>query len=111
RAKPHGRWGADAQDHVAVGYQHLIVDRVTEIARPLDRPPDEVCPDGCAPIGTDHVDLVRTDRDDQRRPALDTLRRETKSQRAPTGDARLLGDGVHEIGPADELGDEARPRT
>ena len=89
----------------------MVVDRVPEIARALDHARERVRARGRAAPGEHQLDLVRPDRDDQRRPRGRAGRREPQPQCPSRRDTRLGDPAVDQVGPADELGDEACARA
>src|SRR5438132_5305389 len=109
-AEAYGSWRGDTQGHVAFVHPDLIIHRVAEIARALDHAGEDVVPGWGGAVSRHEDDLVRADGDGDRRAGLEPGDCDAQSQSAPLNDSGLDRHAIHEVGLADELGDEPRPR-
>src|SRR6266571_7973782 len=108
-AEAYGSWRGDTQGHVAFVHPDLIIHRVAEIARALDHAGEDVVPGWGGAVSRHEDDLVRADGDGDRRAGLEPGDCDAQSQAASRNNSRLDRHTIHEVGLADELGDEPRP--
>src|SRR5207249_3464647 len=106
-----GRGGRDTENDVAATQTDLVVPRRPEVARAPGHPGKDVVLGRRALASRHEPDLVGTDRQDYRGAGLEPGERDAKPQGAAGDHSRLLRDAVHEVGLADELGDEPCLRT